>query len=78
MTRSQVLSCTVVGAVLILLGLSPTGEDVGVSFFVEGRYDLGVADVFTGGEIGGQLSDDVNVFTRGLQAMAGITIPLVR
>jgi len=50
----------------------------GVSFFVEGRYDLGVADVFTGGEIGGQLTDDVNVFTRGLQAMAGITIPLGR
>jgi len=50
----------------------------GVSFFVEGRYDLGVADFFTGGEVGGQLTDDVNVFTRGLQAMAGITIPLVR
>ena len=50
----------------------------GVSFFVEGRYDLGVADVFTGGEVGGQLTDDVNVFTRGLQAMAGITIPLGR
>ncbi len=50
----------------------------GVSFFVEGRYDLGVADVFTGGEIAGQVSDDVDVFTRGLQAMVGITIPLVR
>ena len=48
----------------------------GVSFFIEGRYDLGVADVFTGGEIAGQVADDADVFTRGLQAMAGITIPL--
>ena len=50
----------------------------GVSLFVEGRYDLGVADVFTGGEVAGQVADDVEVFTRGLQTMAGITIPLGR
>ena len=50
----------------------------GVSLFVEGRYDLGVTDVFKGGEIAGQVSDDADVFTRGLQTMAGITIPLGR
>lgn len=50
----------------------------GVLLFVEGRYDLGVADVFTGGEVGGLVADDADVFTRGLQAMAGITIPLTQ
>ena len=48
----------------------------GVSLFLEGRYDLGVADVFKGGELAGQVSDDADVFTRGLQVMTGITIAL--
>ena len=48
----------------------------GVSLFLEGRYGLGVADVFKGGELAGQVTDDADVFTRGLQAMAGITIPI--
>lgn len=48
----------------------------GVSLFLEGGYDLGVADVFKGGELAGQVSDDADVFTRGLQVMTGITIAL--
>jgi opacity protein-like surface antigen len=55
----------------------PAGNN---SLFIEGRYALGLADVAKAGAIelmGEQLAvDDVEIKTRGIQLMAGITFPL--
>lgn len=60
----------------------------GVSFpmgrntlFVEGRYTLGIADVFEGGEVeymegAAEEMPDAEMKTKGIQVMAGILIPL--
>ncbi len=55
----------------------PAGNN---SIFIEGRYALGLSDVSKAGNIelmGQQLAiDDVDIKTRGIQLMAGITFPL--
>lgn len=55
----------------------PAGNN---SMFIEGRYALGLTDVAKAGAVegmGGRLTaDDVDIKTRGILLMAGITFPL--
>ena len=47
------------------------------SFFIEGRYTIGLADVFKGGESEdlGEMEDD-EIKTKGIQIMGGFCMPL--